>query len=172
MGYDTTFEGSIGIEPPLNPSEISFLIDFNNSRRQKRSKGPLYVNGTGYRGQGNDDDVLDGNRPDPDQPGLWCQWVPSEDGSSLEWDGVEKFYHSAEWMKYIVENLLGASAQGYVARHVDEDPRLYHFTFNHVLNGQIEAQGEESDDMWLLVVEHNVVKVAQSETIFGKPIPI
>ena len=172
MGYTTDFEGVIGIEPPLNASEISYLREFNESRRQKRTKGPLFVGGTGYHGQGDDSDIIDGNRPDPDQPGLWCQWVPRDDGADLEWDGVEKFYNAAEWMKYIVVNLLAPSAQGYVARHVDEDPRLYHFTFNHVLNGVIEAQGEDPDDMWRLIVENNVAKVAQTETIYGEAKPI
>lgn len=167
MGYDTTFDGSIRIEPPLNASEISFLTDFAESRRMHRTKGPLFVGGGGFHGQDNEADVLNNNRPDPDQPGLWCQWVPTDDGTALEWDGGEKFYESPQWMKYIIEKLLAPSAQGYVARHVNEDPRLLHFTFNHVLNGEIEAQGEESNDRWWLVVKDNVVGVAEAISTRG-----
>lgn len=172
MGYDTDFEGSVSIDPPLNASEISFLTSFSESRRMHRSKGPLFVEGDGYRGQNGDADVIDNNRAHPDQPGLWCQWVPSESGADLEWDEGEKFYNAAEWMKYIVENLLGASARSYIDQHVGEDDRLRHFTCDHLVSGVIEAQGEDPEDQWRLVVEHNVVKVAKAETVFGKPIPI
>ena len=172
MGYNTDFDGQVTIDPPLNESEISFLSEFATTRRMNRSKGPLYVEGEGYRGQNGDEDVIDGNRPHPDQPGLWCQWVPTDDGKALKWDEGEKFYHAAEWMKYIVENLLAPSAQGYVARHVNEDPRLFHFTFNHKVNGEILAQGDESSDTWMLVVNNNVVGVAWGETVYGKPEPV
>jgi len=165
VGYDTQFDEYVTIEPPLNASEISYLIDFAGTRRMNRRMGPLFVDG-------GEADIIDGNRPPEGQPGLWCQWVPNKEGTALEWDQGEKFYESAAWMKYLIDNLLALSAQGYVARHVDEDPRLYHFTFNHVLNGTIYAQGEDPDDRWMLVVENNVVKVANSELVYGEAKPI
>lgn len=192
MGYTTDFEGEISIEPPLNDDEISFLTDFNNTRRMIRRKGPLFVGGSGFKGQGNDDDVIDHNRangesPSPygssagdyeeyveanGQPGLWCQWMPSEDGEVLEWDGGEKFYNSPQWMKYIIDNLLSERARPYIDKHIDEDPRLKNFTCNHVLNGEILAEGEDSDDVWKLVVEDNVVKVAETEVTWKSAEPV
>lgn len=35
------------------------------------------------------------------QPGLWCQWIISDDGTKLEWDGNEKFYNYTEWLLVI-----------------------------------------------------------------------
>lgn len=137
MGYHTEFSGSIQIEPPLSPERIEFLTKFNQTRRMHRKNGPHFVDGTGYMGQGSDQDVIDYNSPDPSQPGLWCQWVPTPDGTAIEWDGGEKFYEAAAWMKYIINHYI--APQG------------------HVCNGVIDAQGEYSTDMWQLHVVDNVV---------------
>jgi hypothetical protein len=158
MGYTTDFSGTVTIDPPLNEDEISFLEDFNRTRRMHRSGGPLFVKSDGPCGQGSGPDtVLDGNRPDPDQPGLWCQWVPDEyadpPGSELGWDGGEKFYNAAEWMEYIVNKLLSPAARAYVDAHLNEDERLKSFTCDHKVDGVIEAEGEEPGDLWKIVVE-------------------
>lgn len=195
MGYTTYFNGSIGIEPPLNEHEVSFLKDLANTRRMARAKGPLFIQQDGNYGQGSADDIVDYNRAngekklilsqlrdagawvyedvvddginEPDgQPGLWLQWVPSDDGTCLAWDDGEKFYHPAEWMKYLVTKLLAPSARAYIERHKAEDPRLAHFTCDHVCNGQIEADGEDPDDRWMLLVQDNVVKVAEAVITF------
>lgn len=36
--------------------------------------------------------ILDYNDPPAGQPGLWCQWEVSEDGTAIKWDEEEKFY--------------------------------------------------------------------------------
>ena len=179
MGYTTDFDGELTIEPPLNEHEVQFLKDFCGSRRQRRTKGPLFAEPGDNFGQGNPyGDVLDGNHPDPDQPGLWAQWVPSDDGTTLGWDGGEKFYHSVEWMTYYIDNLLSSHAALYIQRHVDEHPSLQHFTCDHLLNGTIEARGEDSDDRWDLIVTDNVISVreytliADTEYKVGEPRPI
>ncbi|HRO59371.1 MAG TPA: hypothetical protein PKZ27_03015 [Rhodocyclaceae bacterium] len=154
MGYTTEFEGSIAIEPPLNAEEIAFLKKFNETRRMNRERGPYFVDGTGDFGQGADSDIKDFNSPPEGQPGLWCQWRPTEDGTTIEWDGGEKFYYSVEWMEYIIEHFLkpGALAK-------DELPFLQ---ANHICNGEIEAQGEDRDDRWKLVVQNNHVKSVEA----------
>lgn len=172
MGYTTDFEGYVTIDPPLNEHEVSFLRDFCNTRRMNRRNGPLFVGGTGMAGQDHDADILDYNNPHPDQPGLWCQWVPTGDGTTLGWDGGGNFYHAAEWMKYLVENLLAPSARFYLDKHASEDERLAHFTADHTVNGEIFAQGEDSDDRWVLVVEDNVVKTAQAQVSYTDARPI
>ena len=158
MGYTTDFEGQIAVEPPLNVKEMNFLKKFNETRRMDREKGPYYVDGTGPMGQGNDPDVRSFNAPAAGQPGLWCSWVPTEDGDAIEWSGMEKFYDSAEWMAYIINHFLGTDplAKG----ELD-------FLQGHTLNGTIEAQGEEPDDKWLLHVTDNVVEVED----YTAPIP-
>lgn len=175
MGYTTDFTGSVTIEPKLNPAEISYLNDFAKTRRVDRTGGPLYVGHDvpGYTddfGQGEGTDlILNGNQPHKDQPGLWNQWVPTESGTEIEWDGGEKFYNAAEWMKYLVENLLAPSARPYLDAHMGEDPRLEFFTANHVVNGEIEAQGEDYNDRWALVVKDNAVAVAEAVVTYQSP---
>jgi len=105
MGYITEFEGKVSIVPALNHDEVAMLNDLYDQR-----------GGNGM-------------------PDSYCQWVPSDDGSSLAWDGGDTFYLAEEWMIYIV-NLLSA---------------------NHTCNGTILADGEERGDVWKLIVKDNVV---------------
>lgn len=153
MGYTTEFSGSISIEPPLNEDEIAFLEKFARTRRMNRKKGPYFVDGNGFAGQGDDPDIIDYNRPPPGQPGLWCHWVP--DGDGIEWDGGENFYDSADWMKYIIDHFLRPGAHA-----ASELPFLQ---ANHTCNGVIKAQGEDIDDRWKLIVEDNEVRVVDLE---------
>jgi len=73
------------------------------------------------------------------QPGLWCQWEVSENGSILQWDGGEKFYNYVEWMKYLINHFFSK--------------------WGVLLNGEITWEGQESGDIGKIVVENNVVKV-------------
>lgn len=149
MGYTTEFTGSIAIEPPLNAEEISYLKKFAESRRMDSEQGPYYVDREGFMGQGTEG-VRDYNRPPAGQPGLWCQWVPTEDGTELVWDEGEKFYEADKWMAYLIDHFLkpGARAAG----------ELKFLQANHTCNGRIQATGEDPSDMWDLVVDDNQVR--------------
>lgn len=151
MGYTTDFSGSIAVDPPLNAQEIQFLRKFSETRRMDRTKGPYFVDGSGFMGQDHEADIASYNSPPPGQPGLWCQWVPTEDGTAIEWNGAEKFYDSAEWMEYLIDHFL---KPGCVAK--DALPFLQ---ANHVCNGAIKAQGEDMEDRWKLIVKANHVAV-------------
>lgn len=142
MGYSTDFVGSIKIEPPLTPKSIKFLTKFNQTRRMHRSKGPHFVDGTGDMGQGLDPDIICYNTPDPSQPGLWCNWIPTPDGTAIEWDGGEKFYEAEAWMEYIINN--------YITPH------------GHKCSGVIQAYGEDPSDLWQLHVTNNVVTTKEA----------
>ncbi len=148
MGYTTDFEGKINIVPELSAKEVNFLTKFAETRRMNREKGPYYVDSGGMMGQAHEDDILNYNSPPDGQPSLWCQWVPSDDGDAIEWDGNEKFYSSPEWMAYLIKHFLGTNP---VAQK--ELP----FLKGHTLNGTISAQGEDPSDMWLLYVKDNKV---------------
>ena len=150
MGYTTDFEGSVTISPPLNAEEIRFLTKFAGTRRMGRQQGPYYVDAPGDFGQGHDPKIINYNEPPRGQPSLWCHWVPSEDGTSIAWDGGEKFYNSVDWMEYIINHFLRPGA--IAARE------LPFLQANHTVSGVISAQGEEPSDMWRLVVEDNVVR--------------
>lgn len=148
MGYTTDFEGRVEIEPPLNQKEIDYLTKFNETRRMNRTKGPYFVEGSGFMGQERDDDIRDYNHPPEGQPSLWCQWVPTEDGTAIVWDEGEKFYESPEWMAYLIEHFLGRNPKA---------KSVLPFLEGHTLNGTISAQGEDPKDKWLLHVQDNKV---------------
>lgn len=149
MGYTTEFSGQINIDPPLNHEEIVYLTKFAGARRMKCDQGPYYVDRGDFMGQANGPDVIDYNSPPEGQPGLWCQWEPTEDGRAIEWNGTEKFYDSVEWMQYLIDHFLRPEA---LAKGV-----LPFLQANHILNGTIKAQGEDIDDRWELVVRDNLV---------------
>ena len=171
MGYNTFFSGSVTIEPPLNDDEISYLRDFADSRRMHRTKGPLYVEGGAYDSERISSDIIDTNKPDPDQPGLWCSWVPTDDGTEIAWNEDEKFYEAGEWMEYLVNRLLSPAAKRYVRGHINEDDRLKSFTCDHRVNGEIYAEGEESDDRWKIKVVDNEVTCLDGLVTYGDEEP-
>jgi hypothetical protein len=117
-----------------------------------RERGPYYIDGSGFAGQGLDDDVRNYNNSPEAQMGLWCQWVPNDDGTAIEWDQNEKFYDAVEWMGYLMEHFLGHDP---VAKRVD--PERFAFLQGHTCNGVIQAQGEDAEDQWLIIVADNQV---------------
>lgn len=172
MGYTTEFDGSITVDPPLNRHEVEYLERFARSRRMNRGKGPYYANpGTDF-GQEHEDDIKDYNYPPDGQPGLWCQWIPSADGTEIAWDQGEKFYYAEEWMVYLIDHFLrpGAAASMIGPGHAHYQPDFAHFTFDHVLNGEIFAQGEDADDRWKLVVKDNGVSVVNARIVYDDEI--
>lgn len=152
----------------LEEKHVKYLKAFSESRRMRRNsliaeklrdpkrisvglpigkEGEYFVGGRGFFGQDDDDSVVDHNKPPITQPGLWCQWVPSEDGTSIQWDGGEKFYKYVEWLKYLIKNFL--SPWGYE------------------LNGRVEWEGEERSDTGAIFVDGNIVMVTPSNRTFG-----
>jgi hypothetical protein len=154
MGYSTDFYGQFNVTPTLKAEDVEYLTKFSETRRMARKvdekygvEGEFYVDGKGYAGQGDDDTIIDHNRPPKTQPGLWCQWIPTEDGKAIEWDGGEKFYDYVEWIEYLIKKILA--------------PRGY------VLNGEVEWQGEERGDIGKIVIKDNVVQVKEGRFTYG-----
>lgn len=158
MGYSTEFNGGLEITPALTKEVADYINTFSTTRRMKRDVAKLPsidINGNcGLFGTANygtegeffastgderNDSVIDYNYPPSTQPGLWCQWVIEDDGASLVWDGGEKFYNYAEWLEYVITNFIAPAGS--------------------VCNGNITWQGEESDDMGMLRVINNELKV-------------
>ena len=161
MGYTTDFEGAVTVVPPLNEHEIAYLRRFADTRRMDRELGPYYC-GKGFGGQEQEPDIRDYNKPGFGQPGLWCKWEPTDDGARIQWNEAEKFYYAAEWMDYVISTFLmpGAPLAEELASRVPGRyyaPEFARFTFDHTVNGMIEAQGEDPDDVWTLTVTDNVV---------------
>lgn len=158
MGYTTNFQGSWTCTPALNPDQVAYLKKFNETRRMKRDplkavmqEDPLreavglplgddaehFVGGGGYRGQGDDNSVLDHNASPATQPGLWCQWMPSDEGDQIEWDEGEKFYSYIEWIKYMIDHFFTP--------------------WNILLNGTVKWSGEEDGDLGKIDIKDNEV---------------
>ena len=160
MGYTTDFYGQVEIAPALSQEEIDFLTKFSETRRMDREKGPYYIEGSDGQwghGQGRDDDIKDYNHPPEGQPSLWCQWIPAEDGTALGWDGGEKFYEADKWMAYLIEHFIGEKPKA---------AEVLPFLKGHVCNGEIEAKGEDCDDLWQIVVANNQVSTRAGYVVY------
>ena len=115
-----------------------------------------YYCGTGHAGQDGghfnsttDNSVVEYNFAPGErsggQPGLWCQWNPSEDGTEIAWDGSEKFYHYTEWLEYLIDVFLKP--------------------WGYKVNGMVEWVGEDSSDIGVIEVVDNVVETHEGKTI-------
>lgn len=148
MGYTTDFEGCFKLNKKLDKKTLEFLQKFSETRRMARKlpkefgiEGEFFVDGKGSFGQDDDKSIIDHNRPPKTQPSLWCQWIPSQDGKFLEWDGGEKFYEYIDWIEYIIKNFL--------------EPKGY------VLNGEVRWRGEDFNDAGTIVVKKNKVSTTK-----------
>lgn len=144
MGYTTDFSGRFDTNKPLTDKMFDFLKKFNETRRMGRNvdaafgvEGEFYIFGGGDYGQGSEANIIDHNTPPRTQPGLWCQWTPSDDRMGIEWDCGEKFYHYTEWLVYLIHKILAPNG--------------------YVLNGTVTWQGEETGDVGEIIVENNRV---------------
>ena len=163
MGYTTYFEGEFKLDKPFTQEHSEYLAKFNASRRMKRDvkklktmyngehglpgaadpygqEGEFYVGGhhadfSDYQ----DASVKNVNQPPSTQPGLWCQWIPTEDGDGIEWDGGEKFYDYIEWLEYIIRNFI--------------EP------WGYKLSGEVLWRGEDFEDFGKIVLTDNNMEV-------------
>lgn len=167
MGYTTDFEGKIKLSRALTEEEAHYITTFSGTRRMGRNADlcqefddpvremvglPIGVQGEfcvfdyGY----NDRAIINHNKPPTTQPALWCQWVPTEDLTALEWDGGEKFYCYYEWLVYIHDNML----VNWGITFTDEERLTY--------------QGESGEDKGEIFVESgNLIKINDEEPTFS-----
>jgi len=167
MGYTTTFTGKFTCTPALNTDQVAYLKALARTRRMQRKgasklpdplrkavglpigeEGEYFVGGTGWAGQDHDETIVDYNTPPAAQPGLWCQWVPSDDGKFIKWDEGEKFYEYVEWIKYLNENFLKP--------------------WGVKLSGDVKWRGEESSDRGVMVANNGVTVLIGDEFIAYK----
>lgn len=161
MGYTTEFYGAFKLNRPLADAYRLYLTQFSETRRMKRNsvltvqrpdpvrfavglpvgnEGEFFVGCTEDFGQEHGaKDIVNYNGAPSTQPGLWCKWVPNEDGTAIEWNGAEKFYDYTEWLKYLIANFL--------------EPWGYN------LNGEVAYEGEDHEDFGKIVVVNNEVHV-------------
>ncbi len=120
-------------------------------------QGEYFVGEGGFAGQGDfgfgpdatntkeDAGIINYNSAPDTQPGLWCQWGPSEDRQHIEWDGSEKFYEYTAWLNYLIENFLKP--------------------WGYKISGEVTFQGELSSDNGRLVIVAGVCQVNPSSLV-------
>lgn len=122
MGYQTDLFGTLKTDKQMSPEQIKQLKEFADTRHG-----------------GNTEHY-------PDVPGFWCQWVPTDDGMGLEWDGNEKFYNYVEWLEHLIKKFF--------------------IPWGIKLNGEIEWEGEESGDLGKIIVTDNIVEVKEGRVVY------
>jgi len=168
MGYTTDFYGGFDITPTLKPEHRAYLYAFARTRRVMRDEeltkqrpdpirveaflpvgkeGGYFVNEDGFAGQTDGPDVTNHNNPPMGQPGLWCQWIPNEEGTALIWDEGEKFYEYVPWLEYLIDHFLAP--------------------WGYTLNGEVDWVGEDGDDRGKIVVTSNRIQVLIGRVVYS-----
>jgi hypothetical protein len=166
MGYSTDFFGRWELNKPLTDEQANYINKFADTRRMKRNvkklkelykgehglngsygiQGEYFVGGTGFAGQDHDETIEEYNHPPRTQPSLWCQWN-IVDNKYVEWDGSEKFYNYIEWIRYYIDNFF--------------EP------WGVLLNGEVQWQGEDREDIGKIIITDNEVKVVEGQIVFN-----
>ena len=167
MGYTTDFSGSFSLNTSLTDAHAAYLRKFAETRRMERKQtiastlpdpirkavglpigkqGAYFVGGGGHCGQATDASIVNSNGEPSGQPGLWCQWVPTENNDAIEWDGGEKFYHYTEWLSYLIEHFLKP--------------------WGYILNGEVEWFGEDRDDRGKILVTDNIISIKTATIVW------
>jgi hypothetical protein len=148
VGYTTEFEGEFTLTRKMTDQEREYLQKFSETRRMARKlparwgvEGEFYIDGGGFMGQDHEKSIIDYNRPPKTQPGLWCQWEPNEEGTTIRWNGGEKFYRYVEWLRYILEKFLIPAGNG--------------------LSGSVTYRGEDDEDKGTITVADNQITLAR-----------
>lgn len=121
MGYTTEFEGSFRCTPALSAKQVLEIDEFTDTRH-----GAADV--------------------EPGKPSMYCQWVASSDGETIEWDGGEKFYSYVEWLQYLIDHFLRR--------------------WGVRLDGEVRWFGEDRGDIGLIAVVDNVVTTKTGRVTF------
>jgi hypothetical protein len=163
MGYTTELFGRFNLDKPLSKDHAAYLVQFSKIRHMRRNTDdlldkdhpiretvglPLGIEGEYFVSDDEYIGLIDYNDNPSTQPGLWCQWCPTEDGEGIEWNGAEKFYDYTEWLEYLINHFLNV--------------------WGYTLNGEVEWRGERGDDVGKIYVKDNVVKTLSWQILKDK----
>ena len=165
MGYTTYFSGEFTFNKPVTDELKTYINKFSDTRRMARDNdiikalypnwqelcfngelgrsGEYFIGGQGFAGQDEDLSILNYNMSDP-QPGLWCQWIITND--VLVWDGGEKFYNYVEWLEYLIKHFFAP--------------------LGYLLSGTVFYEGEDPDDFGKIIATNNEVRVVYGRRIY------
>ncbi len=165
MGFSTKYLGRLDIEPRLNESEVEWLRAFAAiDRRHYTEPYEVAMNPRAVQIERLQCDEAGEDRPDPDpftslvpldgSPYPNLDWKPCPDGCCLVWDGTEKSRMAEASLQYLIDHFLRPGALA----HTDRRPDFERFTFNHVVNGVIAAERDDTRELFLIVCEHNTIR--------------
>jgi hypothetical protein len=123
MGYNTDFEGEFHVvDSRGEPDELTMAV-FKQLN-----------------------DLAEDGTEDSRAPDYWCQWVASDDGRAIYWNGGEKFYDYVEWIRYILDAILKPAGFGLV--------------------GEVVWNGEESSDVGKIIAKGNEIDTKRATITF------
>jgi hypothetical protein len=154
MGYTTDFVGWVQVDPPLNEHETDYLRAFSRTRRWDRPEGSYVVLPHPLADDDHADDVDAYNRPAPGEPGLWCPWTSTSNGTALTFDGSEKAYQAVRWLEYVIDTFLREDATAAMTG----DPLFADFAFDHVCDGAVAACRRDTGRLSVVLVTDNEVE--------------
>jgi len=121
MGYNTDFKGVIEFDKEISEKLKDEINEFCDKRHCLSETGQ-------------------GINTTPDYaPGLWCNWLVTNDRKGLTWNCTEKSYEMDKWLVVLIKRFLKPKGL--------------------TCNGEVEAQGEKVGNHWLMVVVDNVLTV-------------
>lgn len=129
MSYHTYFDGRFTVTPILTAEQVSTLKTFADTRHCSPND---YNDHEGF-------------------PSLWCEWRPSDDGTTIHAEDLEdaSFWNYEEWLIYLIDHFLAV--------------------WGCALNGSVRWEGEENDDTGTIYVRNNHVKAVKDSHSNSKP---
>ena len=191
---EIVYEGTFVFDTPLQPAHRRYLQRFHSNRCVKWFEeqveylpdplrmavglpiGPdgAYFVGKEAVGRASDS-LLHGTDwlikaydiPPQGQPGLWCDWRPSEDGYHLVHDGIETTLANYEWLYYLIEHFLhpwGYSLSGQVRWEVvgSEPERRGTIT---IKNNAIEGFDVDEYERYLALIQRGISYQPSQQTM-------
>jgi hypothetical protein len=77
--------------------------------------------------------------PPADQPGVYCNWTPNDDGTAIVWDEGMQFYHYTRWMRYLINHFF--------------------IPWGITVNGDMEFIGQNKDDRGNITIVNNEIDI-------------
>jgi hypothetical protein len=139
MGFSTIYLRSFKLDRPLTQDHAVVLMEFHDTEH----------------GIDEDEDEPAGlYKPET----YYCQWIPTEDWTGIEWDGIEKFYHSQEWLVYLIERFFkpwGYTLNGESPWYIDD------FEEAGILKVVDNVVSEEAADIALIKKKYGEIDLYQ-----------
>jgi hypothetical protein len=177
MGFSTTFLGRLDIEPRLNATEVEWLTAYAElDRRYFTDPYEVPMNPRAFRLEREREtqdqrprsgqkgsvaaarDSLTSLTPRDGSPYPHLDWKPCTDGCCLRWDSrTEKSRMAESWLQYLIDHFLRPGAMARTSGR----PDFAEFTFNHVLNGVIAAERDDTRELWLIHCRDNEISTQQ-----------